>query len=117
MSSNLMLKGLIGIVVGGLGGAAGAALVGGTTAVGAGAGALFGLLFALLAARRAVSPGSTLSSPKHGASKCILKSIWKSGGSKRSCWRTKRPTTCLIWVFLRRSVKGAVFLENPIKFL
>jgi hypothetical protein len=60
VSSNLMLKGLIGIVVGGLGGAAGAALVGGTTAVGAVAGAVFGMLFALLAARRAVSPGSGL---------------------------------------------------------
>jgi uncharacterized membrane protein YagU involved in acid resistance len=60
MSSMLIVKSLIGIVVGGLGGAASAALVGGTTAVGTLAGALFGLLFALLAARRAVTLGSGL---------------------------------------------------------
>jgi hypothetical protein len=55
-----MVKSLIGIVVGGLGGAAAAALVAGTTPRGAVVGALSGLLFALLAARRAVSPGSGL---------------------------------------------------------
>src|SRR4030095_8605467 len=60
MSSMLIVKSLIGIVVGGLGGAASAALVEGTTAVGTLAGALFGLLFALLAARRAVTLGSGL---------------------------------------------------------
>ena len=60
MSSILMVKSLIGIVVGGLGGAAAAALVGGSTARGAVAGALFGLLFAVLAAHRAASPGSGL---------------------------------------------------------
>jgi hypothetical protein len=55
-----MVKSLIGTVVGGLGGAAADALVGGTTARGAVAGAFSGLLFALLVARRAVSPGSGL---------------------------------------------------------
>src|SRR6476646_4903806 len=60
MSSMLIVKSLIGIVVGGLGGAASAALVEGTTAVGTLAGALFGLLFALLAARQAVTLGSGL---------------------------------------------------------
>jgi hypothetical protein len=60
MSSMLIVKSLIGIVVGGLGGAASAALVEGTTAVGTLAGALFGLLFALMAARRAVTLGSGL---------------------------------------------------------
>jgi hypothetical protein len=60
MSSMLIVKSLIGIVVGGLGGAASAALVEGTTAAATLAGALFGLLFALLAARRAVTLGSGL---------------------------------------------------------
>src|SRR6516165_10612970 len=54
------VKSLIGIVVGGLGGAASAALVGGTTAGGTVAGAVFGLLFVMLAASRAISLGSGL---------------------------------------------------------
>ena len=56
----LLVKSLIGVVVGGLGGAASAALVGGTTAGGTLAGSLFGLLFVVLAASRAISPGSGL---------------------------------------------------------
>src|SRR6516164_3620569 len=60
MSSRLMIQGLIGVVVGGLGGAVSVALVGGTTASGTIAGTLFGLLFVALASRRAVSPGSGL---------------------------------------------------------
>ena len=60
MSYVLPVKSLIGIVVGGSGGAAAAPLLGGRTAGGAVGGALFGLLFALLAAHRAVSPGSGL---------------------------------------------------------
>jgi hypothetical protein len=56
----LIVKSLIGVVVGGLGGAASAALVEGRTVAGTLAGALFGLLFALLAARRAVTLGSGL---------------------------------------------------------
>src|SRR5215467_15102428 len=55
-----MIQSLIGAVVGGLGGTASAALVGGTTAGGTVAGTLFGLLFVALASRRAVSPGSGL---------------------------------------------------------
>jgi hypothetical protein len=60
MSSMLIVKNLIGAIVGGLGGAASAALVHGTTTVGTLAGALFGLLFALLSTRRAVTLGSGL---------------------------------------------------------
>jgi hypothetical protein len=60
VSSMLIVTSLIGLIVGGLGGAASAALVEGTTAAGTLAGALFGLLFALLAARRAVTLGSGL---------------------------------------------------------
>ena len=56
----LLVKSVIGILVGGLGGAASTALVGGTTAGGTVAGALFGLLFVLLAANRAISLGSGL---------------------------------------------------------
>ena len=56
----LLVKSLIGIVVGGLGGAASAALVGGTTAGRTAAGAVFGLLFVMLAASRAISLGSGL---------------------------------------------------------
>jgi len=55
-----MIQSLIGVVVGGLGGTASAALVGGTTAGGTVAGTLFGLLFVALAWRRAVTPGSGL---------------------------------------------------------
>src|SRR5215467_3842660 len=55
-----MIQSLIGAVVGGLGGTASAALVGGTTVGGTVAGTLFGLLFVALASRRAVSPGSGL---------------------------------------------------------
>jgi len=54
----LLVKSLIGVVVGGLGGAASAALVGGTG--GTVAGAIFGLLFVMLAASRAISLGSGL---------------------------------------------------------
>jgi len=60
VSSSLMIQSLIGAVVGGLGGTASAALVGGTTVGGTVAGTLFGLLFVALASRRAVSPGSGL---------------------------------------------------------
>jgi hypothetical protein len=56
----LIVKSLIGVIVGSLGGAASAALVEGRTVTGTLAGALFGLLFALLAARRAVTLGSGL---------------------------------------------------------
>jgi uncharacterized membrane protein YagU involved in acid resistance len=56
----LLVKSLIGIVVGGLGGAASAALLGGTTVAGTEAGAIFGFLFVLLASSRATSPGSGL---------------------------------------------------------
>jgi hypothetical protein len=55
-----MILSFIGVTVGGLGGAASVALVGGTTARGTIAGTLFGLLFVALASRRAVSPGSGL---------------------------------------------------------
>ena len=56
----LSVKSLIGVVVGGLGGAASAALVGETTARGTVKGAIFGLMFVMLAANRAISLGSGL---------------------------------------------------------
>src|SRR5213594_2693799 len=55
MKYTLLVKSLIAVVVGGLGGAASGALTGGTAAGGTVAGALFGLLFVLLAGNRAIS--------------------------------------------------------------
>ena len=60
MISTLRTKIPVGVVAGGIGGAACAAVTGGTTTAGILIGVLYGFLFALLAASRAVSLGSGL---------------------------------------------------------